>query len=988
MARDRRLLAGFAVGVALALAVALASFLAIGRMQEDGRRVAHTQEVLGALEAVLEAVAAAQTAVLGYVVQADGDQLEHFEDAARALAAQLRRTRNLVGSPALAAYLTPLEVLIEQRLAHQRELLDLRRREGPAAAQGALHRREDDAHDHAIRDLVGRLAAGERERLQRRLDRSEGSARLALLTVGLGSLLSVALAGLGLYSVRRGFAASRRAQADLELANAALDQRVLERTEQLHASRELLEHIIASAPSAIFAMDREHRYTATNPAHLTICGRPADEVLGHTEREVYASPTGERLWEDNEAIMQQCVTRQFELELGRADGSSFLAFTTKFPLRDAAGRVVGMGGVGTDISARREAEEALRGLNAELERRVAERTAEAESANAAKSRFLAQVSHEIRNPLNAMLGLAQVLESESLTPEQFQILRRIRSAGRSLLGIINDVLDFSKIEAGQLRVELWPFEVRAVLAQVDSLMGELARAKGLDFRIDLPEGPPDRVLSDPLLGDPLRLEQVLVNLTGNAVKFTERGGVRIGVRELERSTGTLRLRFEVADTGIGIPPERLPMLGQPFAQSDSSISRRFGGTGLGLSISKHLVELMGGRLDCDSTPGVGSRFWFELSCARTTAAAPPPPGLPAGPPVVAVAAGVTGGPRLSGLHCLVVDDSEMNRDVLERALLREGARVTLAADGQQALERLRADPTGVSAVLMDIQMPVMDGLAATRAIRAEPIWQRLPVVAFSAAVLPEQRQAALDAGVDDFLAKPVDLEELVRVLYAVRAGRAPDAPLAVPPPPPPLPLGMDFPTITGLDTRRAAGLLGGDRAFFIGLLRQFTARFGTLPLALREDLAQGHAAAAARRLHTVRGIAGNIGAADLARTAAALEGALTAEGTAGATLLGKFESQLGDLLRAIAPWVEAPSAPGAPAGPRDPGALDPGALNALCQALARRDLAARHLFKDLYPSLSAHYGEAAAAELAESIAHLRFGEALARLEQGPAASAG
>ena len=961
------MLAGFGGGVALALAVALASFLAIGRLQEDGRQVAHTQEVIGVLEGLSASAAAARTAMLGYAVSADTEQLADFEVEVLDLKGDLARVRALIGSPALAAHLPALGVLVEQRLAHQRFLIDLRRREGLAAVQAALAGREDDAFDHAIRRLIAGLEEGERARLKRRLDRSERNARLALLAVGLGSLLSVVLAGLGLYSVRRGFAASRRAREALESANAALDRRVAERTAQLHASRELLERIVASAPSAIFAMDRAHRYTVTNPAHLVICGRSAAEVLGHTEREVYGPVSGEQLWAANEAIMTEGLTRQFEVELGRADGSQVPAFTTKFPLRDPRGQVVGLGGVGTDISERRAAEEALRKLNAELEQRVAERTAEAVAANAAKSRFLAQMSHEIRNPLNAMLGLAQVLESESLTAAQRQMVQRIRAAGRTLLGIINDVLDFSKIEAGQLRVECWPFEVRPILAQVENLMGELARAKGLALRIEVPEG-----LTDRLLGDPLRIEQVLVNLVGNGVKFTERGQVRIAVSVLERSPGALRLRFEVEDTGIGIPPDRLPGLGTPFAQSDSSITRRFGGTGLGLSISKHLVGLMGGLFGCDSTPGVGSRFWFELPCARTTGAPAPPPALP----VVARETGAEPGPRLCGLHCLVVDDSEMNRDVLERALLREGARVTLAADGSQALACLGADPAGFSAVLMDIQMPVMDGLTATRAIRAEPSWAGLPVIAFSAAVLAPQRQAARDAGVDDFLAKPVDLEELVATLHRVRAGRVAGEPVV--PLPPRAPPAVEFPAIPGLDTRRAAMLLGGDRAFFIGLLRQFTGRFGGLSATLREDLAQGHAAAAARRLHTVRGIAGNIGAQDLANTAAALETALATDGAESATLLGQLEGQLAGLLEAIAPWLEAAPVVGAAVGP-----LDPLALKALCQALARRDLAARHLFKDLHPALAVHFGEGAAAALAESIAHLRFGEAQAVLERGP-----
>jgi len=968
---ERWLFLGVTLGVGLAMAVALASFLAILRLQEDGARVAQTQEVIGALEGVLTTAAEAEAAALNYVTLGDADFLRLYDDAARDLNANLGRVGRLVTSPEQVRRLPVLAILSEQRMAHLAVLLEVRRREGFGAAQEGIAQRDQERLHQAIRGLVSDLKAAERGLLQKRLSNSERSASVALTTVGLGSLLSIGLTGLGLYWIRRGLADSRRAQAALETTNTALDRRFAERTAEWHASRELLGQIIDSAPSAIFAMDRSHRYTSTNAAHLQICGKPADLVLGRTEREVFAGATADRLWADNEELMEQGLTRQFEQELLREDGSTSIVISTKFPLRNAQGEVAGLGGVTTDITARREAEEAIRTLNAELEQRVTRRTAEAVAANAAKSRFLAHMSHEIRTPMNAMLGLTQVLEADTLAPAQRQIVQRIRSAGRSLLGIINDILDFSKIEAGQIRVETWPFEPAPLFAQVESLMGEMARAKGLGFRI---ETPPD--LAPRVLGDPLRLEQVLVNLVGNAVKFTERGEVQVRVRQQETPAAAVRLHFEVTDTGIGIAPADLGTLGRPFFQTDATITRRFGGTGLGLTISKHLVELMGGTFGCESTLGVGSRFWFELSCAR--AAGEESRTLPATP-----AADPTG-PRLHGLHYLVVDDSDMNRDLLERALGREGARVTLAADGRQALEQLRAQPNGFAAVLMDIQMPVMDGLAATRAIRAELALPDLPVIAVSAAVLAEQQQAARAAGVDEVLTKPIDLEELVAVLR--RWGEP--LPMAAVPAPAPAPPGdpdaaapAEFPEIPGLDTRGAAVLLGHDRTFFLSLVRRFAARFGVETRQIRDDLAHGQGSAAARRLHALRGIAGNIGARDLAATALALELGIGAGGPEVAGLLAQFEAQLDALLAALNPWLETPP-PGA-ANPDDAAPLDPAALAALCAALRRRDLAARDLFSQLRPVLTRHHGEAATQALAELIQTLRFDAALARLEADP-----
>ncbi|AUB79747.1 CHASE domain-containing protein [Candidatus Thiodictyon syntrophicum] len=601
---------------------------------------------------------------------------------------------------------------------------------------------------------------------------------------------------------------------------------------------------------------------------------------------------------------------------------------------------------------------------------LAERTRQADAANRAKSEFLSNMSHEIRTPMNAMLGLAQVLERDTLSSEQRQMVQRIRAAGRTLLGIINDILDLSKIEAGQIQVETRPFELLPILAQVESLMGQLARTKGLGLRIDAPPG-----LANWLRGDPLRLEQVLVNLVGNAVKFTERGLVQVRVRQPAADADRVRLRFEVADTGIGIAPEHLATLGQPFTQADGTISRRFGGTGLGLAISKHLVELMGGTFGCDSALGVGSTFWFELPYARATE----DDALPA--PVPAPAPGV--GPRLRGRHYLVVDDSHMNRDLLERALTREGARATLAADGRLALEILRAQPQGFAAVLMDIQMPVMDGLAATRAIRDELKLVALPVIAFTAGVLLEQRQAARDAGVNDILSKPVDLNELVAVLQRWSAPAAAEAPAPAPAPawaspgkhdpePP-----ADFPAIPGLDTRRAALQLDHDWDFFLAMLRDFAAEYGDAAQRIRLDLERGRWPEAARALHTLRGTAGNLGAHDLVQSAAVLETAISARQPDLTPLLDAFGTQFAAVLAGLGPWLEEPAADVPDAAVAIP--LDPARLAALGAALAQGDLAALDLVRALQPALAEAQGQPAAQTLAAAIHRLDFDTALALL---------
>jgi signal transduction histidine kinase/ActR/RegA family two-component response regulator len=419
---------------------------------------------------------------------------------------------------------------------------------------------------------------------------------------------------------------------------------------------------------------------------------------------------------------------------------------------DSDNQPASMEGICFDVTERRQAEEAVRELNVSLEQKVAERTAQLIAASAAKSQFLAHMSHEIRTPMNGILGMTQILERDTLGPEQKAMVRQIRESGNSLLYIINDILDFSKIEAGQLRMDSQPFELPQVLDRLSNLLQPGAAAKGLQFDIEAPTPTPPL-----LLGDPLRLEQVLINLVGNAVKFTETGGVTLAVLPLSANADTVGLRFEVRDTGIGIDREALANLFQPFSQADASITRRFGGTGLGLVISKRLVELMGGQLHVDSESGQGSTFWFDVALPRatleTTAAIQP-----------AEAQTQQIGPQLAGLKVLAVDDNRINLMVLEKALQREGATVTLAADGHQALQILREKIGDFDVVLMDIQMPVMDGLTATREIRLDPMLARVPVVALTAGVLAEEREAARAAGMDAFLTKPLDLRQMLDTL--------------------------------------------------------------------------------------------------------------------------------------------------------------------------------------------------------------------------------
>jgi PAS domain S-box-containing protein len=668
------------------------------------------------------------------------------------------------------------------------------------------------------------------------IDEREAYSGIRTLTWGMGVVL-----GLGLLLVySAGYLMWRRDREQQELS--ALQAR--------QTAEARFRVIFEQAPLGVVLLDPESGLiTEANARFGEIVGRPADTLVGvdpiqltHPEDAAESRTQLARL--NAGRIAGYRINKRYL----RPDGTSVWVSLAFAPVKVASEDAPRYLGIVEDISARMEMEERLR-----------QASAEAAAANAAKSEFLAHMSHEIRTPMNAVLGLAQVLERESLAPNQRDMVGRIRTAGQSLLTILNDVLDLSKIEAGQLRIEPRPFDLATLLANVDSLMGQAAHGKGLALRVEPPALPPGL-----LLGDGLRIEQILLNLVGNAIKFTERGEVAVRVQVHEVSDARLRLRVEVRDTGIGISAEALARLFTPFTQADAGIGRRFGGTGLGLSICKRLAELMEGTIGADSRPGLGSCFWFELPLDRVVdaVATVAPVSQPVAPP---------SGPRLPGMHVLVVDDSAMNRDLVERALALEGATATLAADGQQALEVLKSGAQGFDAVLMDVQMPVLDGLAATRRIRGELGLTALPVIAFTAGVRDDQQAAARAAGADDVLPKPMDLEQMTQLLMrwiACRTSAAAPAASAVPA------ATDDFPVLPGVDRERAMQRVGRDRGMFLGLLELFIEDNANVVAQTRADLARGDTDTAARRMHTLRSNAGFICALEIMNAADALEAAI------------------------------------------------------------------------------------------------------------------
>ncbi len=643
----------------------------------------------------------------------------------------------------------------------------------------------------------------------------------------------------------------------------------------------------------IVTIDEHGTVDAFNHAAERLFGYRAADVVGGPMTRLMPSAVGAvhdgllATYRGSDTSVPRSEVR--ELTGRRKDGSEFPLEVTLAGWREGDRRYVT--GALRDVTAQREIEASLR--------RAKEA---ADQANRAKGEFLATMSHEIRTPMNGVLGALALVDGPNLNDDQRQLLDVANRSGNALLQIIDDILDLSKLEAGKAEVEPVDFELRAVLGDSIDLLEPAACGRGLILTREVAPAVPDRVRADLR-----RIRQVLVNLLGNALKFTHRGGVavRVGLEGELPADGAFFLRFEVADTGIGIREDVQPTLFRRFTQGDSSTTRRFGGTGLGLAISRELVTLMGGRIGVTSAEGKGSTFWFTVRCEP---AADPSAGVlsvPCAPEPVP--AGGQGIPAEAILHVLVAEDNEINRDIVVTMLRRAGHRVTAVEDGLQAVRLV--DEGGFDLVLMDVQMPVMDGVTATRHIRAMPGEAgRLPIVALTGNVMPGHRAEYLAAGMTAYLTKPIvsaDLYEVLRTAAAPRAaevgaedgigaGQGRTAPaqggaeqssptriaaLALPVPPPapssaPSPGARDpehWRTAPLLDAQQADSLRSviGDEAW-VQTVTAFRRTVDDSMAAIRDGVGRD-GAPLVRMAHTLKGTAANIGAVRLSRLASLLE---------------------------------------------------------------------------------------------------------------------
>lgn len=601
--------------------------------------------------------------------------------------------------------------------------------------------------------------------------------------------------------------------------------------------------------------DAAGKIIEVNDAFCNISGYSREELLGKNHRIVKSNVQPRQFWVDMWNDISNGKPWRNQVCNRAKDGTHYWVDTFIAPFMNLDGSIEKYVSIRTDITAAKQNEEVLRN-----DKKAAD------AASNAKSEFLANMSHELRTPMNAILGMLTLLKKTELNHRQADYAQKTEGAARYLLGLLNDILDLSKAEAGKMSLDPHPFFLANVLRDISVILSTLLGKKPVDIRFDIPA---DTQIE--MVGDAMRLQQTLLNLSSNAIKFTEQGSVILKIDVLHKSESAMTLKFSVSDTGIGIAPENQARIFSGFTQAETSTTRRYGGTGLGLAISQRLINLMGGQLELSSTLGEGSCFFFTITLPLALNSFSSHQKIH----LRHDTSKVSHEPRLLGMKILLAEDNLINQQIAQELLEFEGAIVVVANNGQEAVAKV-AQWSKFDVVLMDLQMPVMDGFAATKSIRNELGHIDLPIVAITANAMPSDKMACLEAGMNDHVAKPFDIHHLVYVLR-LRVGWvvAEAAPALTPATVDSDAKYSELPAnLPPFDIQLALLRTNGNVNLLKKLIRDFHHSYRFVGAELRHLIDSGKTAEAERLAHTLKGIAAHFEARLLTQAAFVVEESL------------------------------------------------------------------------------------------------------------------
>jgi PAS domain S-box-containing protein len=680
--------------------------------------VSHTNQALYNIEQVLATTTSLESSARGYVLTEDNIYLEDFNKLNLQANTYLKKLEELVkDNPEQEERAVRLSAAVDSKVKFLTRAITTSSTK-PFEAQDMIASRNGRALMDNIGFWVEQMKNEENTLLKERMTMNEVALRRTILTIMISTLFMLFFGGWALYSITR------------------VNRQRMDAEEMAKESEKKYRTIIEDAGDVVYTCNYKGDFTFINSRATELCGYKPEELMGKHFTFIIAPGWIEKATQFyHKQFTDRILSTLFEFEIVTKDGQKKWVEQTVVLISEGE-RVGDFHCIVRDI-----------GLRKELERELRLAKEQAEEATKAKEMFLASMSHEIRTPMNGVIGMVNLIDQTPLNEEQVEYVDAIKSSAQKLLTVINDILDLSKINAGMVSFKNEPFSIRDAVKGVYMTLLPKVKEKNIDLNIHIQDDVPEKIV-----GDGVRISQVLWNLSGNAVKFTEKGSVDIAVERTESEKGTVKLTFIVKDTGIGIHKERLKHIFEPFVQADEKITHKYGGTGLGLDIAKKIVEMLGGQIIAISEPGMGSIFSFTIVYKEYV------------PETNGAAKAVDLPKDLKGTKILFVEDNKVNQQVGLRTLAKWGANVELAVNGKIAIDMLNQKTYDL--VLMDLQMPEMDGMEATAYIRHNmhhPI-SSIPIIAMTASALRGEHERCIEAGMNDYISKPFKPEELYAMI--------------------------------------------------------------------------------------------------------------------------------------------------------------------------------------------------------------------------------